>query len=260
MGSQKKQEAVQTRFIEDLRGDHDGQEICIIGCGEKLDDVPDDFFYERKNGFLLTKRITIALNWAIDAFPECTYWHGHHECFREYFRDERPEFLPKSIILYPFPGPYKHGRISQPKDFFGDLVSKPIWMKFWDTRPMPKSGIEHSVKHIVEKQTPPRGYRACHTVAHTAVEAAAIMGASRITLIACERPPLDGRIHAQQRGMRARYGSGGSIKDYLKMRAIHEDGTRWLAELLGQHGIEVIYYHCKDTKEHKKGYEKIETE
>ncbi len=241
MNSQGKQGLEQTRFIEDFRDKHKSEEIWILGCGPSLDDFPDDFFDDK---------ITIALNWTIVAFPKCTYWHGHHEVFREYLRDKKPEFLEKSIILFPFPGPFSHERITQPKDFFGNLTSRPIWMKFWDTRPIPKSAFEDVVKYIVEKQTPARGYRASISVAHTAVEAAAVMGARRITMIGCEHRGS----HAQRRELKTFH--GGRIFPGSDPRITA--GTRWLAELFGKHGIEVIRYYYKDTKHYKKGYEKID--
>ena len=232
----------QTRFIGDLRDDQKDEEIWILGTGPNLDEFPDRFF---------DKKITIALNSAIIAFPKSTYWHGHHEGIREYVRDEKPEFLEKGIILFPFPGPFRHGRITQPKDFFGKLVSKPIWMKFWDTRPIPRAAFEDVIKCIMEKRTPPRGYRASMTVTHTAIQVAVIMGAKRITLVGCEHQGS----HAQRRGLRAYY-RGRKLPDDAR----YEAGTRWLAEILGEYGIELARYYYKRSKDHKKGYEKINTE
>jgi|GEM_PF-4704625 len=229
------------RYIEDLRDIHKDKEIWIIGCGPSLDDFPDKFFKDK---------ITIALNWAIIRFPDCTYWHGHHEELREYLRDEKPEFLEKSIILFPFPGPFRHGRITQPKEFFGDLVSKPIWMKFWDTRPIPKSAFEEVIKSIMEKRTP-RGYRASMTVAHTAVEAAAVMGANRITMIGCEHQGG----HAQRYGMDD-YCRGG-IPSSPSVDPRLPNGTIWLAELFRPYGIKVRRYFYKKTKNYPRGYQKI---
>ncbi len=222
------------RNIEDLRGIHKDKEILIIGSGSSLDDFPDKFFKDK---------ITIALNWTIIRFPNCTYWHGHHEGLREYLRDEKPEFLEKSIISFPFPGPFKHGRITDRKEFFGDLVSKPIWLKFGDIRPIPRSAFEKIVEDIMEKQDDCR-YRASGTVAHTAVEAAAVMGAKYITMIGCEH-----------RGPSAQ---SGGIGDYKKNRnpnynpnILLLNGTQWLAELLEPHGIEVRRYF------YDSGYESI---
>ena len=228
------------RYIEDLRDIYKDKEIWIIGCGSSLDDFPDRFF---------KGKITIALNWAIIRFPDCTYWHGHHEEFREYLRDEKPEFLEKSIILFPFPGPFLHGRITDPKEFFGDLVSKPIWMKFWDTRPIPRTAFEEVIKAIMEKRMP-RGYRASMSVAHTAVEAAAIMGANRITMVGCENRP-------------GPYAKDGGIGAYcpclFEFDPSHriENGTKWLTELFRSYGIKIRRYFYRKTKNYPRGYQKI---
>jgi len=237
----------QTRFIEDLRGKHQGEEIWILGTSPALDAFPDDFFDDK---------ITITLNWAIVAFPECTYWHGHHEEYREYLRDERPDLLPKSIISFPFPGHFKHGRITDPAEFFGDLTHVPIWMRFGDCRPIPKRLFVTVVEQIMAGEDNCR-YRASATVAHTAIEAAAVMGAKRITLIGCEHFAWG---HAQKRGMGKRYGRRVPLA-YTRDRRYH-DGTRWLAELLGEHGVEVVRYFYEDVKhpglEHyTQGYHKI---
>lgn len=229
----------QTNFIEDLRDKHRGEEIWIIGCGSSLDDFPRDFFEQK---------LMIALNWAIVAFPECTYWHGYHEVYREYLRDEKPEFLWKSILLFPFPGPFKHGDIRQPVDFFANLTSRPIWMRFGDIRPIPKSVFEVVVERIMAKEN--CLYRASMTVAHTAIQAAAVMGAKRITMVGCEHRALEFG-HARRRGL------GSCYRSEWHEDPRHEMGTQWLAELLGEHGIEVIRYYYKDSKFYNGGYQVI---
>lgn len=227
------------RAIEDLRDFHKGKEIWILGSGASLCDYPLDFF---------DGKISITLNWTIVPFPRSTYWHGFHEPEREYLRDEHPEFLPKSIILYPFPGPFHHGRITDPKEFFGKLFPQPIFMRFLDTRPhATKADFEGIAKHIAEK-TIPQGYRASGTITHTAIQAAAIMGAKRITLVGCEgRGP-----HAQCHGLKERYprmdGPGVPLT---------ENGVRWQVEALAKYGIEVIRYYNEDCIFGKKGYNEI---
>jgi len=221
----------QTRFIEDLRDKHLGEEIWVLGCGPSLDAFPDDFFNDK---------ITIALNWAIIGFPECTYWHGHHECFREYLRDARPEFLQKSIILFPFPQPRKDF-ITDPVEFFGELTSQVIWMRFGDQWPISKKVFADMVEDIMAGRRDCL-YQASGTVAHTAVEAAAIMGARRIAMVGCEHSYHTASAHAQSRGMGAYYGpidARGRVSD-------HKRGDCWLAELFGKHGVEVIRYFYED--------------
>lgn len=225
------------RFIEDLRGTHKG-EIWILGGGRSLCDFPKRFF---------NKKITIALNWAIIAFPECTYWHGHHERLREYLRDKKPEFLKKSIILHPFPGPFHHKRIDSKEEFFGELVSEPIWMRWRDIRPIPRQAMEQAVECIMAKKSGDF-YRASMTVVHTAIQAAAVMGANRIILVGCEHQGSYALCHGMDAyNPRRQYTSDIRVKN----------GTQWLAEIFGEYGIEVIRYYHKDGLYYKKGYQNI---
>lgn len=237
------------RFIEDFRDKHKGREIWILGSGPSLDDFPDDFFNEK---------ISIAINWSIIAFPQCTYWHGHHESCREYLRDEKPEFLPKSIILLPF----SHYKEEGPERFFGKLKDKPIWMRWRDIRPIPKKAIEQAVECIMAKEGGDC-FRASMTVTHTAIEAAVVLGAKKVTLVGCEHKSTD-QTHAQRRGMAGLYRMSpayfrGHFPDWGQKPGDPRvtQGTQWLAELFGKHGIEIRRYYFRDTEFYKKGYEKI---
>jgi len=227
------------RSIEDLRDYHKDKEIWILGGGESLCDFPRNFFDDK---------ISIALSWVIVGFPKCTYWHGHHESQREYLRDEHPEFLKKCIICNPFPGPFRHGRPS-PEKFFGKLISQPIFLHFWDTRPFPgKPAYEEVIKCIIEK-TIPRGYRASGNIAHTAIQAAAIMGPKQITLAGVDSQGP----HAKCYGM----GEYWFDKKGNKAAPITENCIRWQAEIFARYGIEVIRYYNEDCPFDKKGYAKI---
>lgn len=230
----------QTRFIEDLRDVHLDREIWVIGTGTSLDYFPDDFFDDK---------ISIVLNTAIYRFPNCGYWHGHHEPYREYIR-VRKELLEKSIIPYPFPGPFWHGRVTSPAEFFGDLTSIPIWMKFHDTRPIPESLIEESVAGIMERKENVR-YHASMSVAHTAIEAAAIMGSKNITLVGCEHKIFG---TGKGRGMKGEIAKKSA--PYLVDSRV-TDGTIWLAKAFGKYGVDVNRFYNADTEYYKKGYSKI---
>lgn len=231
---------VQTRFIEDLRDIYLNREIWVVGTGASLDDFPDDFF---------DNKISITLNTAMYRFPECQYWHGHHEPYREYVRDRR-EILEKSIIPYPFPGPFWHGRILDPVEFFGDLTSVPIWMKFRDTRPVFESLLEETVAGIMERKKDVR-YHASMSVAHTAIEAAAIMGSKNITLVGCEHKIFD---TGKGRGLRGKI-SEKSFPYLVDLRV--SAGTIWLAKAFRKYGVEVNRFYNADTEYYKKGYNRI---
>jgi hypothetical protein len=233
----------QTRFVEDLRDIYKDKEIWIIGTGKSLDDFSDDFFDDK---------ISITLNWAILRYPSCNFWHGHHELYREYFRDEKLELLEKCIISYPFPGPFDHGRILDPVEFFGDKTSIPIWIKFHDIRPIPKSALEESVVGALGHRENVR-YHASMTVAHTGILSALVMGANKITLAGCEHKIFEsGGGRAKKGGIFAKYRGF----PYCKDERI-EEGTEWLAEILSRYNIELQRFYNIDTEFYKYGYEKI---
>lgn len=241
-----------TRFIEDLRGKHQDEVIWILGCGPSLDDFPDDFFDDK---------ITIALNWAILAFPRCTYWHGQHQNYRVFLRDERPDFLPKSFLPYPFPALDRPMITRDPVEFLDDLTSLPVWMRVGgcarkNNREHCRQTFEEAVEKILAGQRN-IAYPDLWTVAHTAIQIAANLGAKLIVLAGCEH---SGDGHAQMRGLGARYGS--LKKPALSICEAERMGTQLLAEILGGYGIEVIRYFHKDIDrpgmEHfKAGYQTI---
>lgn len=223
----------------------------MLGCGPSLDDFPDDFFDDK---------ITIALNWAILAFPQCTYWHGQHQLFRIYLRDEKPEFLQKSFLPYPFPPLDRPMITKDPVEFFGDLTSLPTWMRVSGI-PRPhnhKNFFEEAVANILAGKSN-TVYPDVGTVAHVAIQIAAGLGAKVIILVGCEH---SGDGHAQKRGLGARYGQ--KCMAPYKQDA-NRAGTQLLAEILGKRGIEVVRYFHKDIDrprvEHfKAGYQVIEKE
>ena len=238
----------QTRFIEDLRDEHQGAEIWVLGCGPSLDDFPDDFFDDK---------LHITVNGAIIAFPECTYWHGLHRIFRTYLRDERPELLEKSIILYPMPNERTAGRFTEPAAFFGDLASQIIWMEHYTEIVRDRQIMIDAVEAIMAGRR--CAYPTMRAVAHTAIQAAAIMGAKRITLVGCEHSKW--WYCARARGMARFYKPGAQLRAHN-----HPWGTRLLATLFGKRGIEVVRHFYKDItigqglrgEEHfKRGYQPI---
>jgi len=241
----------QTRFIEDLRGKHQGEEIWVLGCGPSLDDFPDDFFNDK---------IAIAVNGAIIAFPECTYWHGFHKQFRTYLRDEKPEFLQKSIILFPLPNERVAGCFTEPAAFFGDLTSQIILMEPWPEIVRNNQITVDAVEDIMAGRH--CAYPTMYSSVHTAIQAAAIMGAKQITLVGCEHSQW--WFHAQTRGM-TRFYEPDRYKQLLRPRN-QGRGTRLLAESFGKHRVEVVRHFHKDItiglglrgEEHfKQGYQPI---
>jgi hypothetical protein len=229
----------QIRVVEELRDIFKGEEVWILGAGQSLDDFPIDFFYDKKS---------IALNGAIYNFPNCNYWHGHHEVWREYLRDEKPEFLEKSIICYPFPGPFYHDTPRDPVGFFGEMTSIPYWLYFLDSCVLAKHEFMMPVNDILEKRDIIR-FRACCTVAHIAMQIAFLMGAKKISLVGCEHrnfPNQDSHVNI---GITYPAVWGGNEEIF--------SATKWLAEIFAEYGVEMQRYYNVDTDFYKKGYEII---
>ena len=90
------------------------------------------------------------------------------------------------------------------------------------------------------------------SVLHTAIEAAAIMGAKYITLVGCEH----GGLYARCCGLE-KYYAPGLFLPYPKVDPRLQNGTIWLAELFQPHGIKVRRYFYKKTKNYPRGYQKI---
>jgi len=219
------------RTIEDLRDSHYNEEIWIIGSGPSLDDFPDKFFEDKT---------TIGINQIIQ-FMDVTYWHGVHDRERKWVLENRPDMLEHSIVLFPFCGPFHFGRITEPRDFYNGEEAKPIWMIWNDRRPVKREHFESSVAYIFGGSKSP--YHNSGTVAHTAIQAAAVMGADRITLIGCEHKPRGEKICSDKKSV-LDYGLEGYAERWIA-------GTNWLADILRDYGVEVRRYYYGD------GYEAI---
>lgn len=232
------------RFIEDFRNRHAGEEIWIVGSGPSLDDFPDDFFYGR---------ISIALNYAIIAFPKCTYWSaGHPETILEMKKDN-PQVLKKSILLFPMV-PFKKDypkRMSEERalELLGEYKDDPAWMRWhWI----------HKNRHLLAKFLPSTidaimagkscNYVCFGTIAHYATQAAVVLGAKKVTLVGCEAKTGKYFWHAQKRGLSRFYHEGRReyTREHMdgKARKFPHNrlGTKLLAEAFKPHGIQVRRY------------------
>lgn len=226
------------RHIEDLRDCHKGKEIWVIGCGPSLDDFPDDFF---------DNRLSIALNWMFIAFPRCTYIHYDHILLKD-FMEEKPDLFKKCILTWPV-----EARILP--DDFGEHKEDPIWMDRGRT-PTIKETVEEAVRKIMEGCA--GSYVTGINVCHAAIQAAAILGASEITLVGCEYifTGLRG-AHAQKRGLSDFYKKEEELLDWRREEFAHiekgitPDVVGWLARAFKPYKREVRRYY------YGKGYEEI---
>ena len=217
------------RYIEELRDIHKGKEIWVIGAGPSVDDFPQDFFDDR---------ISIALNEMGFAFPS-TYIHSCDIPFSKGVKG-KPE-LGKCIFVH------------RPGIDWGD---SPVIMRFNGKRAT-REDFELVAKCIMLKGD--CCYLTRTTIAHTAIQAAAVMGAKKVTLVGCEARAKKDRSYSKRSGHRPRpqgyteEEQKGTSATFTAMR----EGIQWLAEVLP--GIRIARYYYKDIPEYgvKKGYEKI---
>lgn len=249
------------KFIENYRGKYLNQEFWILGCGPSLDDYPDDFFDEKTS---------IAINWSIIAFPNCTYWHCSHPEVIIYMRDYRPEILEKSILLMPFvPFLKTHQKMLTQEETLNLLdryKNDPIFVRW---RPILGRGklFQQYLKPTVQciMQGKACSYICYSTIVHYAIQIAAVFGTKKITLVGCEGRCIENKCHAEKRGLREifepefrrRYIARGSKSLGVQRRELKEKGSRYvmgtrlLAQAFKLHGIVVMRYY------YKTGYEKI---
>ena len=229
------------KVVEDLRSVHKDKEIWIIGSGASLDDFPKDFFDDK---------ISITLNGAIYKYPNCTYWHGHHEPWREYFRDERQDLLSKCIICYPMPGPFYHGHITDPIEFFGELTSIPYWLYFRDSTVMNKEAYRQPISEIINNKELV-AFRCTQTVLHIGMQIAFMMGANKISLAGCENRVFGKSSNHADIGIPYPWNANWRDRNPIL------ESTKWLAEILVENNVDTQRYYNADTEFYKKGYETI---
>lgn len=227
-----------TRYIEDLRGLYKGKEIWVLGCGPSLDAFPENFF---------DNKISIACNWAFIAFPNCTYLVNYHLDQTNFIRKYTPEVAEKWILWAPPEDPKNSEWVPQ---FNLIYMSRSI-------KGNSKEDFDGAVKAIMRGQ--PYKYVDKNTIAHPAIQAAAIMGAKKITLVGCEHRATKDKYHAQKRGLWAFYKEipgHGHIDPKTGEPAMFRqgecvDGTVWFVEAFKRYGVEVRRYY------HTTGYEEI---
>lgn len=230
------------RFIEDLRDRYKDTEIWILATGPSLDDFPDDFF---------DNRISIALKFAAIAFPLRTFIlflsgdldYGPVDWIKEGHGDR----LTNSIVAI------NSSKFNIP-DWPGNYSLEPYYMavRFSDST---KKQISQAVGAIINGEQ--YNYPRVITTLHYAIQAAAIMGAQKITLIGCDALTSLWNQHAQKRGVgeayRKDYGGepmDGEIEGIKSLPAENmRKGTRWFVEEFARHRVEVCRYF------YGKGYE-----
>lgn len=219
------------RFIEDFHNCHSGKEIWILGCGPSLDDFPRNFFDDK---------ISIALNYALIEFPRSTYWRTDLPGLM-FWRHYQPEIFRKTFSGFPhspkIPEVSEQAMQALLGKYYFDLIRfrsgrTRQWERF-------KKLVANAVEASVYGQLP---FLVVNfgTSLHLVILVATYLGAKQITLVGCEHRSRGDRRHAK-RGQMADfyYHEPANINTRF---GSYKRTTRFLAQLLGQHGIEMRRY------------------
>jgi len=180
------------RYIEDLRDIHLGEEIWVVGCGGSLDDFPEDFF---------SNKVFITLNDLYLLLPDCTFNCSIHAHVGRDIKRTNPGLLERSILCYPqfteetaktqpaWNGDNEAYARKWDLNWIGCCGEESIYMKWYDSHPFPPiDEIERRLRVVAESiiNKTPTIYLSLNTVSHTAIQAAMVMGAKKITLAGCD--------------------------------------------------------------------------
>lgn len=231
------------KFIENYQDKHKDKEIWILGCGPSLDDFPDDFF---KN------KISIALNFAAIAFPYSTYWLASHPEVVIAIGTHNPKMLKRAICTYPLVKAMKKrvGPISKRSlQLLNSHKNEIIWFRWIYIVGNKRKFLrlyQSTVNSIMMKKS-------CHlicfsTIAHYAIEVAAILGSRKITLAGCEATGRGKKWHAENRGIRKflerLYDPSYFVLRKKRMATLprYRQGAQALTLAFKSHGVEIQRY------------------
>jgi len=232
------------RYIENLRGACLDREIWVLATGPSLEDIPDDFLRvdetvsPDEEGNTVPK-IAITVKEAGIAFPDSTYnlW-----TFRD--RALRHIYLPRGMI----PNNFRRFIFSifklSRQNYFGKQSPRATYMRFH------QGGTLAIMKNVCDSIIAGNSSTYCGvmTITHLAIEAAIVLGASKVSLVGCDHGFPDGKLRAQTRGMSQGYcWSSNDLYGY----EMQIPGTNFLADYFRPHGVEIVRYY------HGKGYERI---
>jgi len=232
------------RYIESLRGVYLGREIWVLATGSSLDDIPDNFLQIDETilpdeGGNTVPKIAITVKEAGIAFPDSTYnlW-----TFRD--RALRHIYLPRGMV------PNNFGRFifsifkSTRENYFGKQSLKATYMRFH------QGGTLQIMKNVCDSIMAGNSsiYCGVTTITHLAIEAAIILGASKVSLVGCDHGFPNGKLRAQTRGISRGYSWNTAYLDGNKTQI---PGTNFLADYFRPYGIEIVRYY------HGRGYERV---
>ncbi|MCW4051200.1 MAG: hypothetical protein NWE89_15865 [Candidatus Bathyarchaeota archaeon] len=232
------------KFIESRRGIYPDREIWVFATGPSLDDIPDDFLQvdERMDCDPPVPKICIAVKEAAIAFPDCTF---NMFTFRDYAL--RHIYLSRGMVPHNFRKFIFSIRKIDRENYFGKQAAQAIYMRY------SQGGTVGMMKGVCDSIIAGTSTNYCGvcTITHLAIEAALVMGATRISLVGCDHGTIKGKLRAQKRGISRGWAwnrpSPSGAPGYANMRA----GTNFLADYFRGYGIEIARYY------HGKGYEPV---
>lgn len=244
------------RFIEDLRNDHPKEEIWVVGTGPTIDDYPDNFF---------DNKIAITLKGAMIAFPNSTYFmhcvsskyaFSRKKVVYDWLQNDRMHLLKRFIIpTHIIKVPTGFQNLPDWRDSIRMLRKRsPI-------KEMNKQCFFETVEKIMEGES--TRYPCFDSHAHWGIQAAAILGAKKITLVGCDIKCLKWQPRGLKRGLDKFYAR--NLEHWKKYGPIPierqrgespaqllvRQGNKWLTEALAPFGVEVCRYY------YGKGYRDI---
>jgi len=164
-----------------------------------------------------------------------------HQAVLDLIIKYKPDFLKKCLLNWPLEMLDSLERLGKYKDW-------PIYMHR-RMRPSNPAEMIANVEAIVQKKS--TEYYCIHTIAHVAIQAAAVFGAKRIILVACEHKLVRGLYHAQSRGMWFFYPH--TLPPSVARMQEHSLGANTLAQAFRGHGIEVLRHYLPEDR-----FEKVE--
>lgn len=231
------------RYLEDLRDKHSGEEIWVLGRGPSLDDYPKNFFDDK---------VSIAINYAYIAFPNCTYYHSFHAESGKWVEENWPDKFSRCILGCHGP----HPRDMWKRNRYEKSGEVPVYAKIKWGVGTDCSRFRESVERIIAKES-------CDlvnsiTTLHTAIQVAIVLGAKKVTLAGCELKIKNRLLHAKSTWV-----DGSYEERFFKAKAKwHRErffpgslrGLQWLVEICKPYGIEIVRYN------YGRGYEQIKLE
>ncbi|MCW4051201.1 MAG: hypothetical protein NWE89_15870 [Candidatus Bathyarchaeota archaeon] len=228
-------------MIEDLRGSKEfrDSDFWIIGSDPNLDYYSDNFFDDK---------FSIPVNLSCIAYPESTFLYTSGQRELEWMISKYPGCLKKMIL------PLEH--IPSGEEGIGRWENwglEPIYMKPED-KPMMESvpDYESTVERIFSGGS--CDFVLTRSSVHSAVFAAAVLGAKKIILVGCSHRTLKGETYASKRGMSDLVGGligrrqdfhytrkhGGIVR--LRRDAVH------LVMAFKKYGIEIVRHRYDEDK------------